>query len=53
MGIDHTFDEITEKYSKRQLDDVRAFAREEKLVGPVSLEIGTNRGRFLNAPHAS
>ena len=49
MGIDHTFDEYTEQYSKRQLDDTRNFAKSGRLAGLASLEIGTNRGRFLKA----
>lgn len=45
--LDFRFDEITENYSRRQLDEVRAFARTHTLPPDLMLEIGTNRGRFL------
>ena len=46
-NLDFTFDEITEKYYDRQLDEIRAYAREVTLPPRVSLEIGSNKGAFL------
>lgn len=45
--LDLRFDEITEEYSRRQLDEVRNFVRTHTLPADLMLEIGTNRGRFL------
>lgn len=47
--LDYRFDEITERYYDRQLDDVRAFAREVPLTSPAILEIGSNAGKFTEA----
>lgn len=47
VDLDFRFDEVTEKYSGRTLERVREFARETELDGPMALEIGSNRGRFL------
>ena len=45
--LDLRFDDITEQYSRRELEEARRFAREEPLPDAVMLEIGSNRGRFL------
>ena len=45
--LDFRFDEITEEYSRRQLDEVRNFVHAHELPPDLMLEIGTNRGRFL------
>lgn len=44
---DYRFDKYTEEYQADELERVREFAREVALPDLVSLEIGTNRGRFL------
>ncbi len=44
---DYRFDKYTEEYQADELARVRAFARKVELPEQVSLEIGTNRGRFL------
>jgi tRNA G46 methylase TrmB len=45
--LDHTFDKYTEKYQADQLDRIRDYARDVELPDRISLEIGSNRGRFL------
>lgn len=45
--LDLRFDDITEQYSRRELEEARRFARDEPLPDAVMLEIGSNRGRFL------
>lgn len=45
--LDFRFDEITEEYSGRTLARIREFAAQTPLEGPLALEIGSNRGRFL------
>ncbi len=45
--LGYRFDDITEEYSSRMLDEIRRFARETPLPDRLMLEIGTNRGRFL------
>ncbi|MFW5968528.1 MAG: tRNA (guanosine(46)-N7)-methyltransferase TrmB [Persicimonas sp.] len=47
--LDYRFDKYTEEYQSEELERIRLFARESPPSGPVSLEIGTNRGRFLKA----
>lgn len=47
-NLDYRFDEYTEKYQAPELARIREFAREKSLPDQVSLEIGTNRGRFLS-----
>lgn len=47
VDLDFRFDEITEQYSGRTLARIREFAAETVLDGPMVLEIGSNRGRFL------
>lgn len=44
---DYRFDKYTEEYQSRELERVREYARTCELPEKVSLEIGTNRGRFL------
>lgn len=41
------FDAYTEKFSSRSLVELREYATSNPFVGPVSIEIGSNRGRFL------
>ncbi len=48
-NLDFRFDEITEQYSKRELEAFREFASTTTLPERVSVEIGSNRGRFLTA----
>ena len=45
--LDLRFDPITEEFYDQQLAAIRQWARAHPLQGPVSLEIGSNRGRFL------
>lgn len=45
--LDLRFDDITERFSSHQLEEVRAFASTHALPADLMLEIGTNRGRFL------
>ncbi len=46
-NLDYRFDKYTEEYQSDELEHVREFAREHPLPERVSMEIGTNRGRFL------
>lgn len=41
------FDDIIEKYSSKPLAELRAYAREKTLPDRLSMEIGSNKGRFL------
>lgn len=45
--LDLRFDDYTEQYSSKMLEEVRTFARTQPLPDDLLLEIGTNRGRFL------
>ena len=46
--LDLRFDEITERYHDRPLRAIRELANSGRLPsGPISLEIGSNRGRLL------
>jgi len=47
-NLDFRFDAITEKFQSAELERIRAFGRANPLPDEVSLEIGTNRGRFLS-----
>jgi tRNA (guanine-N7-)-methyltransferase len=47
--LDYRFDDITEKYASRQLAEIRDFARQHVLPDRLTLEIGSNRGRFIRA----
>ncbi|AWV89372.1 tRNA (guanosine(46)-N7)-methyltransferase TrmB [Bradymonas sediminis] len=47
-NLDFRFDDITEKFQAEELERIRAFGRSKTLPDLVSLEIGTNRGRFLS-----
>jgi tRNA (guanine-N7-)-methyltransferase len=40
-------DPVVEKYRSRDLADIRAFADQHDFDGPIHVEVGTNRGRFL------
>lgn len=46
-NLDFRFDEYTEQFAARQLQEVREFAAKQVLPSDLLLEIGTNRGRFL------
>lgn len=46
--LDLRFDDITEQYSSRQLEEIRSFARASDLPDDLVLEIGSNRGRFIH-----
>ncbi len=43
---DYRFDKYTEEYQAAELERVRAYARQAHLPAQVSMEIGSNRGRF-------
>lgn len=47
--LDYRFDKYTEEYQADELERIRTFAAEASLPDAVSLEVGTNRGRFLKA----
>lgn len=47
-NLDFRFDDITEKFQAHELERIRAFGQSKALPAEVSLEIGTNRGRFLS-----
>lgn len=44
---DITFDELTETHKRHRLDAIKAWAQGRSMEGPVHVEIGSNRGRFL------
>lgn len=45
--LDLRFDDITEQYFDRQLAEIREFARSHPLPDAVSMEIGSNKGKFI------
>lgn len=45
--LDLRFDEYTEQYDSKMLERIRTYAREHPLPDRVSVEVGSNRGRFL------
>lgn len=45
--LDLRFDAYTEKFSSKMLAELRQFAEDHPFEGPVSVEIGANRGKFL------
>lgn len=47
-NLEYRFDKYTEEYQSQELDRIREFGRQNPLPPEVSLEIGTNRGRFLS-----
>jgi tRNA (guanine-N7-)-methyltransferase len=47
-NLDYRFDKYTEQYDSDELERVREFARTVELPARVSLEVGTNRGKFLS-----
>jgi tRNA (guanine-N7-)-methyltransferase len=47
-NLDYRFDDHIETYQAPELERIRSFARSKTLPDQVSLEIGTNRGRFLS-----
>lgn len=47
--LDYRFDPITEEHVARQLTEIRDFARDVALPDQLTLEIGSNRGRFIRA----
>ena len=47
--LDLRFDEYTEKYSSKMLGEIREFAQNIELPEAVSVEVGSNRGRFLRS----
>ena len=47
--LDYRFDPVIEEHYDLQLAEIRAFAREMGQPGWLSMEIGTNRGKFLAA----
>lgn len=44
---DVTFSEAIETYQRAKLDAIREWAKDVELPSPVQVEIGSNRGRFL------
>lgn len=44
---EHRFDALTEEFYDHQLEALRAFARDHMPDGPVSVEIGSNKGKFV------
>lgn len=46
-NLDYRFDKYTEEYQSDELARVREFAGEVQLPEQVSIEIGSNRGRFI------
>lgn len=46
-NLDFRFDDYTEKFSSKMLAELRSYALEHPFKGPVSIEIGANRGKFL------
>lgn len=50
--VDHPFDERTERHAAPTLQRIRDFARTTPLEGPIAIEVGSNRGRFLAAEAA-
>lgn len=46
--LNFTFDDTTEEYYDRMLADIREFARNTPLPDKLSLEIGSNKGKFLH-----
>ncbi len=45
--LDLRFDDITEQYSSKPLAELRAYAQEHTLPERLSMEIGSNKGKFL------
>lgn len=41
------FDAYTEEFSSKSLAELRAYAVTHPIDGPISIEIGANRGKFL------
>lgn len=48
-NLDFKFDDTIETYSQRELAGFREFAAQTTLPEKVTVEIGSNRGRFLSA----
>lgn len=48
-NLDHRFDDYIEKFQAAELARIREFGAKTVLPAMISLEIGTNRGRFLSA----
>ncbi len=46
-NLDLRFDAYTEEYSGRSLAELRSYAVTNPIKGPISIEIGANRGKFL------
>lgn len=46
-NLDLRFDAYTEEYSGRSLAELRSYALSHPIDGPISIEIGANRGKFL------
>lgn len=47
-NLDYRFDKYTEEYDSDELERIREFARTVDLPERVSIEVGTNRGKFLS-----
>ncbi|MEZ4461134.1 MAG: tRNA (guanosine(46)-N7)-methyltransferase TrmB [bacterium] len=45
--IELRFDEYTEQFSSKSLAELREYAVTHPIDGPISIEIGANRGKFL------
>jgi len=45
--LEFRFDNYTEQFASKMLAELRAYAVDHPFDGPVSIEIGTNRGKFL------
>ena len=45
--LDLRFDAYTEEFSSKWLAELREFGAKHPFRGPISLEIGSNRGKFL------